>query len=240
MNKTKQYWILLIAVFAIAGFTVWMASSDIRRFRENDAGSGVRFSEVKNEHGTHGEIMETGNREVDDYLAKQDAIMADMTKKMENIGDSGNASIDFMAGMIPHHESAIAMAELYLASDGKNPSLKNIARNIASAQEKEIAQMEAKIQQLKNDGNKDTVKAEEYHKDYRKMLASHHTGHNFSTSSVDSAFAGGMIMHHQMAVDMAKGILDYTDDEQVKEMARAMIAAQEQEIDQMREILKTS
>lgn len=237
MNKAKQYWLFLIAVFVVVGCTVWMASSDIRRFREN-APEGIVFTGMQNEHGTHGEIMDTGNQNVEHYLRKQDAIMGDMMKKMDKNGESGNASIDFMTGMIPHHESAIAMAELYLESDGKLSGLKNIAENIKTAQNKEIEQMKAKVQRLKNAGEKDTVKAEEYRKDYRRMLDRHQTGHTFSANSVDAAFAEGMIMHHQMAVDMARGILDYTDDEEVQKMARAMVAAQEQEISQMRESLK--
>jgi uncharacterized protein (DUF305 family) len=48
----------------------------------------------------------------------------------------------FIDAMIPHHESAIAMANAAL--DGSdNPEVRKIARAIVEAQEKEIAQMEA-------------------------------------------------------------------------------------------------
>lgn len=36
-----------------------------------------------------------------------------------------------------------------------------------------------------------------------------------SHATIDTAFAEGMLMHHQMAVDMAKDILEYTDESQV-------------------------
>ena len=44
--------------------------------------------------------------------------------------------------MIPHHESAIAMANAALEGSD-NPEIREIARAIVGAQEKEIARMEA-------------------------------------------------------------------------------------------------
>jgi uncharacterized protein (DUF305 family) len=45
-----------------------------------------------------------------------------------------------MAGMIAHHEGAIEMATDVL-SGGKNPAVKSLAQEIASAQDAEIAEM---------------------------------------------------------------------------------------------------
>ena len=50
-------------------------------------------------------------------------------------------------------------------------------------------------------------------------------------------FAEGMIMHHQMAVDMARDILEYTDYEEIRTMAQNIIDVQEKEIAQMEKIL---
>jgi uncharacterized protein (DUF305 family) len=64
-----------------------------------------------------------------------------MHKSMD-IPYSGNTDIDFVRGMIPHHEGAIAMARVEL-EHGKNPQLRRMAEEIIKAQEAEIAEMKA-------------------------------------------------------------------------------------------------
>ncbi|MBA3323991.1 MAG: DUF305 domain-containing protein [Rhodobacteraceae bacterium] len=49
----------------------------------------------------------------------------------------------------------------------------------------------------------------------------------------DVAFACGMIVHHQGAIDMAQVLLEHGDDAQMIELAGAIIAAQVGEIEQM-------
>jgi uncharacterized protein (DUF305 family) len=64
-----------------------------------------------------------------------------MHKEME-ISFSGDADVDFVRGMIPHHQGAIDMAKVVLAH-GKDPALKTLATGIIAEQEKEIATMRA-------------------------------------------------------------------------------------------------
>ena len=69
------------------------------------------------------------------------AANAKMHKDMD-ITFSGNADVDFVKGMIPHHSGAIDMAKVVLAY-GKDPEIRKLAEGIIKAQEEEIAQMQA-------------------------------------------------------------------------------------------------
>jgi uncharacterized protein (DUF305 family) len=53
---------------------------------------------------------------------------------------TGNPDHDFMAGMVPHHQSAIDMANTVLQTTS-DPQIKALAEDILAAQAAEIAQM---------------------------------------------------------------------------------------------------
>jgi uncharacterized protein (DUF305 family) len=63
-------------------------------------------------------------------------MMRDMEIKYTN-----NPDVDFLRGMIPHHQGAIDMAKVQLAH-GKDPAIRAMAEKIIADQEKEIGQMQ--------------------------------------------------------------------------------------------------
>lgn len=67
------------------------------------------------------------------------AYRADMAKMHEgmDIEYTGNADLDFVNGMIPHHEGAIDMAKTQLKY-GKDERLRRMAKSIIAAQTKEV------------------------------------------------------------------------------------------------------
>ena len=68
--------------------------------------------------------------------------MKAMMDKMHNMKMTGNTDKDFVMMMIPHHESAVKMAENELMH-GKQLELKKMAKQMITDQNKEITDLSA-------------------------------------------------------------------------------------------------
>ena len=82
------------------------------------------------------------------YAAEMNVGMAKMMTDMHAPGYTGDADIDFLAMMIPHHEGAVDMARLVL-QHGDDPVTRKLAEDIIASQRVEIESMQRRLADLK-------------------------------------------------------------------------------------------
>ena len=110
-------------------------------------GMGGMKGDMKGMGGMKGDMKDMGmgmkmmpNK--DDPAATAGYKAAMMKMMMEMPAFTGNADIDFMKQMRPHHVAAVDMAKVVLAN-GKNAETKKLAEDIIAAQNKEIEMIDA-------------------------------------------------------------------------------------------------
>ncbi len=151
-------------------------------------------------------------------------------------GSMMDADVMFAQMMIPHHEQAVVMSDLALdPARGASPEVVALAERIRGAQAPEIEQMRAWLD------------AED------AGMGGDHSGHGgmegmlsdeqiatlgaAEGADFDRLFLEGMIAHHEGAVAMAEDVKANGDDPELTALADQIIAAQEQEIAEMRALL---
>lgn len=161
-------------------------------------------------------------------------------------GIRGEATFDqqFIDMMVPHHESAIAMAEI-AQERAEQPELRRLADEIISAQTAEIGELtEWRAEWF---GSGDTPSMEQM-----PMLPgmTMPAGHSMSDGTMDMTaeidalreaepfdrtFIDAMIRHHEQAVEAAEIALGESERDEIRTLAQEIIDAQTSEIEQLQE-----
>ena len=154
----------------------------------------------------------------------------------EDGGGSGASTTEeaFLKGMIPHHESAVEMAEIAV-DRGEHAEVKELARAIIDAQTSEISQMEKIYDRLTGEEILPDPAAHEDLGLSQDEAGMHEGGAAMleRARKFDKAFIDEMIPHHQGAIRQARIVLEDADDAELRELATAIVDAQSREIEQM-------
>jgi uncharacterized protein (DUF305 family) len=152
-----------------------------------------------------------------------------------------DADVDFVAGMRPHHEQAVEMADLVLASDPPT-DVARLAERIKADQQPEIEQLDAMLDTF---GKKPGAGGHGGHGGGGGT-----SGHEGMMSEQEMAALGSatgeaasrmflelMIVHHEGAISASETELREGKHEPALELARKIRQSQQAEIAQMRQLL---
>lgn len=150
----------------------------------------------------------------------------------QQAGTANDADATFAQMMIPHHEQAVEMAEL-AATRAEDPEVKELAEKIKGAQDPEIQTMKSWLEKWgkSTSGGMNHEMPGIMSADAMKKLE------QAKGKAFDKQFATLMIAHHEGAIEMAKTEQAQGADPAAKELATAIVSAQQAEIEQMRAIL---
>jgi uncharacterized protein (DUF305 family) len=135
----------------------------------------------------------------------------------------------FIDAMVPHHQGAIAMAEVAL-KNAEHEEIIQLSRNIISSQQAEIEELKSIKQEEFGTTNVPMEMSPEQMRGMGMMMDPQQLANQ---KPFDEAFIDAMIPHHQSAIEMAQVALENSDNPKIKDLAQNIISAQQREIEQM-------
>lgn len=152
----------------------------------------------------------------------------------QTAGDKANsADRAFVAGMVPHHQSAVDMAQVALER-GQSSFVKELAQDIVDSQMKELDAMQAADDRLAGAGI-EAGKAEGEHGMGEEVDPAQKLK---DADPFDAAFIKEMLPHHTSALPMARAELDKGGDPELRKLAQGIIDEQTREIAEMEKFAK--
>ncbi len=165
------------------------------------------------------------------------------TASNRTVGMMNNIDQHFIEQMIPHHDGAIAMANLALQK-AKRPEIKTLAQNIITAQEKEVTEMQGWYKSWFGEDVK-TGNAYSMMGGMMSYGGMHMVGNQNDTQALenaadfDKAFIEAMIPHHQLAIIMAQMLRSGTNRPEMLTLANNITESQSKEIEEMQSWYKS-
>ncbi len=158
------------------------------------------------------------------------------TSDMPADAASTDVSFDqaFIDAMVPHHRSAIAMANAALDAGLKEPQLRSIAQAIVDNQQDEIDRMLEWRRQWYGSAELGPDAGDQLGMSMDDMGMAGDPATLTSSGNVDADFASMMIVHHDGAIAMAQMAPERSKREEIRTLAQAIITAQEDEIATMK------
>jgi uncharacterized protein (DUF305 family) len=186
------------------------------------AGSGQQGNESGGGHGQmdHGQMGHGSMDMGSNGMAKQ--------MVMENGEYSDRAFID---AMVPHHQGAIAMAEVAL-KNAEHEEIKELSRNIVSTQQSEIEELKSIKKEEFGTSNVPMEMSPEQMRGMGMMMDPQELANR---EPFDKAFINAMIPHHQSAIYMSQVAQEESKIPEIKELAGNIVTAQKREIEQMKQ-----
>ena len=147
---------------------------------------------------------------------------------MENGKYSDEAFID---AMVPHHQGAIAMAEVAL-KNAEHEEIKELSRNIVSTQQSEIEELKSIKKEEFGTSNVPMEMSPQQMRGVGMMMDPQQLSNR---EPFDKAFIDAMIPHHQSAIYMAQVAQEESKIPAIKELVENIVDAQKLEIEQMKQ-----
>lgn len=174
-----------------------------------------------------------GFKEYDEYAH---SVMMSNSSQIFLTKDVGN---NFVIYMIPHHEAAIITSTGILKYT-QNMDVKNLAHRIIRSQEKEVVLMQKLLESGELRGNDNPEFLNKMKKIMVKMMKEMKPYNNQANDAteVTKSYLENMTIHHEGAVLMAKEYLKYGKNQELIKMSQKIILSQDEEIKEMKQILK--
>lgn len=157
-------------------------------------------------------------------MDKMEAQMAQDTAKLKTLSGK-DFEVAYMQMMIPHHQSAVEMAQM-VAGKAVHPELTSLAQSIISSQQQEIGEMQTWLKDWYGISNPTIVPMAGMDQSMPAMQQL--TGADF-----ERAFLMMMPMHHQGAVNMSVLAPGRATHPELLQLAQSIVTSQKQEIGQM-------
>ena len=145
--------------------------------------------------------------------------------------------VAFATNMIPHHQQAVELSAM-VPDRSTNAELIALAQQISAAQQPEIEVMKVFLVQWNE--NPDTNSGHAGHGSTMQGMVDAATMtklESLNGAEFDKLWLESMISHHQGAIEMAKAEIANGDNVDAKALAKNIVATQEAEIGQMKQML---